>query len=155
MIGSSVVDIMLSQDPPSTDQPFEVTVVPHDHTLHLSGQVIAKPGLGTDAANIYASLAPRTGDHAALGCSLRLPVRGAWQIVVELNGPQGQHSASIDIVAAAPGAMPTWLDWLIGSIPALGLLWWTLRQFAYQKRRKKTTVCYNDLQATQQSEGIR
>lgn len=134
MAGAYLVDVDLSPGTPFTDQPFAVTVVSHNHALHLTGQLVDGPGLGTDAANIYAHLTPQTGEQYILRGSLRLPVRGAWQITVELDGPQGHGQTSIAVVAAAPGAMPVWLAWSIGAIPALGLLAWSLQQGAYRRR---------------------
>jgi len=134
MAGAYLIDTNLSQGTPFTDQPFTVTVVSHNRSLHLTGQLVASPGLGTDAANIYAHLTPQTGEQYILRGSLRLPVRGAWQIAVELDGPQGHGQTSIAVVAASPGAMPVWLAWSIGAIPALGLLAWSLQQCTYRRR---------------------
>ncbi len=132
--GAYTIDVTLSQDPSAIDQPLDISVTPHDATQHLSGQVVAKPGLGTDAANIYAHLNAPEGKQAPLTGSLRLPVQGAWQIVVELDGPHGHGEATINVVAAAPGAMPLWLAWYLGDLPALGLLLWSLYQRSYRKK---------------------
>ena len=134
MVGPYIIDIDLSQNPPFTDQPFEVIVVPHNYSSQLSGQVIAKPGLGTDAVNLYASLKPTDGQqHGTLEGSLHVPVQGAWEIVVQLDGPQGHGSGSITITAAALGAIPVWLGWLIGTIPAMGFIWWLWYQRRYHR----------------------
>lgn len=128
LAGAYTIDVTLSQDPPVTDQPFTVTVTAHNGASLLSGQVIAQPGLGTDGANVYSTLHMRSGHPSVLQAILRIPVRGAWHIVVEINGARGQGTGSVDVVAAAPGAMPVWLAWSIGALPALGLLCWSLRQ---------------------------
>ncbi len=87
--GPYLIDINFSQDPPFTDQAFDVTVVPHNNTLRLSGQIIAQPGLGTDAVNLYAPLIPVVGAQGTLKGSLRLPVKGAWQIVAQTRWTSG------------------------------------------------------------------
>jgi hypothetical protein len=142
MAGPYIIDIDLSQNPPVTDQPFEVIVVPHDYSPQLSGQVIAKPGLGTDAVNLYTPLKPAVGQHSTLEGSLHVPVQGAWEIVVQLNGPQGHGSGSITITAAALGAIPVWLGWLIGTIPAMGFIWWLW----HQRRYRRTLVAVESTQ---------
>lgn len=131
--GPYIVDINFYQDPPYVDHPLEVSVVPHNSALRLSGQIIAQPGLGTDATNLYAKLAPETGQPAILEGAISMPVRGAWQIVISLNGPQGHGTASIPVTVAAPGAIPTWLGWLIALTPMLGIAWWIWRQHRYRR----------------------
>jgi hypothetical protein len=131
--GAYIIDVALSQDPPFTDQPFTVTVTAHNGASLLSGQVIGQPGLGTDGANVYSTLHMLSGHPGVLQTTLRIPVRGAWHIIVEINGAKGQGTGSVDVVAAAPGAMPVWLAWSIGAIPALGLLCWTLRQRNFRR----------------------
>lgn len=133
LAGAYTIDVTLSQDPPFTDQPFTVTVTAHNEASLLTGQVIAQPGLGTDGANVYSTLHMLSGHPGALQATMRIPVRGAWHIVVEINGTRGQGTGSVDVVAAAPGAMPVWLAWSIGAVPALGLLFWTLRQRNFRR----------------------
>ncbi|MBO0784331.1 MAG: heme exporter protein CcmD [Ktedonobacteraceae bacterium] len=131
--GAYMIDVMLSQDPPVTDQPLNVTVAAHHGVSLLSGQAIVQPGLGTDGANIYATLHMMPDHPGTLQTTVRIPVRGAWHIIVEVTGASGQGKGSVDVVAAAPGAMPVWLAWSIGVLPALGLLFWTLRQRRFRR----------------------
>ena len=52
--GPYIVDVNLYQDPPVTDQAVEVTVIPHDSSVRLSGRIFIVPGLGTDAVELHA-----------------------------------------------------------------------------------------------------
>ncbi|MBO0794790.1 MAG: heme exporter protein CcmD [Ktedonobacteraceae bacterium] len=131
--GAYTIDVTLSQDPPLTDQPMTVTVAERNGASLLSGQAIVQPGLGTDGANVYATLHTMPGHPGTLQTTVRIPVRGAWQIVVKVTGTSGQGKGSVDVVAAAPGAMPVWLAWSIGALPALGLFFWTLRQRRFRR----------------------
>ena len=130
--GPYIVDVNLFQYPPITDQAVEVTVVPHASGLHLSGRIALLPGLGTDAVPLYASLTPLDSSGALKG-SIRLPVRGAWTVQVQLNGPAGSGQASFPIVVAAPGAIPIWLAWLIAVLPLLGIAWLVWQQYRYRR----------------------
>lgn len=132
--GPYIVDINFMQNPPYVDQPLVLTVVPHEHGLMLQGRIVAQPGLGTDAVPLHANLSA-TGDQTGmLTGSIRMPVKGAWQIVIELQGPKGVGSASVNVTVGAPGAMPAWLAWLIGSTPLLGVAGWIWLQHRYRNR---------------------
>jgi hypothetical protein len=128
--GPYIVDVNLYQAP-YTDQPFDVTVVPHDSTLHLSGELVAEPGDGTDAVPLHAHLASLEGN--TLKGTIHIPVRGAWKLGVDLSGPKGPGSANFVITVAAPGAMPTWLAWLIALAPFTGIVWWVWQQRRYRR----------------------
>ena len=133
MAGPYLIDVNLYQDPPHTDQSVKVTVVPHQSGLRLSGTIFEVPGLGTDAVELHAPLSP-SGQNGTLVGSIRMPVRGAWNLMVQLNGPQGQGQASFPITVAAPGAMPIWLGWLIGLTPLLGIAWLAWHQRRYRHK---------------------
>lgn len=132
--GPYIIDVNLYQDPPYVDQPLHIGVVPHDSTLRLTGQIIAQPGLGTDAIPLRAKLTATGDGHGTLDGAINLPVQGAWHIVIQLDGPRGAGSESVDVTVGAPGAMPSWLAWLIGSSPlvAIALLIW----FQHRYRRR-------------------
>ncbi|HET9921356.1 MAG TPA: hypothetical protein VFQ30_16040 [Ktedonobacteraceae bacterium] len=133
MAGPYIIDVNLYQDPPMTDQADEVTVVPHQSGLRLSGSMFMVPGLGTDAVKLHAPLSS-LGRSATLVGTIRMPVRGAWNIVVQLDGPRGAGQASFPITVAAPGAMPIWLGWLIALTPLLGIAWMVWHQRRYRLR---------------------
>lgn len=132
--GPYIIDATLSQDPPYVDQPFDVTVVPHDRSIQLSGVVIAQPGLGTNANKLQWPLVA-VGDHTGtLKSSIHIPVKGAWNILFKLDGPQGSGEARVAIVMSAPGAMPFWLAWIIGCIPLSGVIVWVIYQRRYHQK---------------------
>ncbi|GAC1371500.1 MAG: hypothetical protein NVSMB44_38970 [Ktedonobacteraceae bacterium] len=115
--GPYAIDVSLSQDPPFADQPFDVVVRPRVSGLQFKGEVIARPGLGTDAIDLHTPLSPTGDGRGTLKSTIHIPVRGAWNVVVQLEGPQGMGSASIPVTVGAPGAMAPWLAWLIGASP--------------------------------------
>jgi hypothetical protein len=132
--GPYTIDVTLSQNPPFTDQPFEISVAPHGSNRTLSGLVVAEPGLGTDATNLQTTLTPSTTTHGAVSGWLHIPVRGSWQLVFHLDGPLGQSSTSLALTVGAPGAMPVWLAWSIAMIPLLFIAWWVYWQRLYRGR---------------------
>ena len=132
--GPYTIDMSLSQNPPFTDQPFEVTVGSHSQNQQFSGELVAEPGLGTDAVRIQTPLRPQSGSSGKISGWLHIPVRGAWQLVITLQGQQGQGSTSMDITVGAPGAIPPWLAWLIALTPLILISWWVHRQRGYRQR---------------------
>ena len=134
--GSYAVDVNLFEDPPRVDQPLDVTILPHDSTIHPTGRVIAQPGPGTDATQESKNLAHSnafTDEPKVLAATINFPVRGAWHIIVELNGPWGQSSASFDVNVLGTGPIPLWLAWLIGLSPFVGILWFAWQQVRYRR----------------------
>jgi hypothetical protein len=131
--GSYIIDVNLYQDPPVADQASEITVVPHETNVRLSGRVIMMPGLGTDAVELHSNLVSLNQTNTLVG-TIRMPVRGAWQIIIQLNGPQGAGEASFPVRVAGPGAMPFWMAWLIALTPLIGITWWIWHQRRYRKK---------------------
>lgn len=131
--GSYIVDINLYEDPPVTDQSVEVTVIPHDSGLRLSGRILMVPGLGTDAVELHSQLSPMGRSNTLIG-AVRMPVRGAWQIMIQLDGPRGKGEASFAVTVAGPGAMPVWLAWLIALTPMVGIGWMLWHQRRYRQK---------------------
>ncbi len=131
--GPYTVDVNLYQNPPTTDQYDELTIVPHDTSIALTGTVVVEPGLGTDAVPLHFTLAP-LNHSSTLVTNIRMPVRGAWQIVMQLNGAKGTGSATLLTTVAAPGAMPVWLAWLIALTPAPAIAWLVWHQYRYRRR---------------------
>jgi len=133
LAGPYIIDVNLYQDPPVADQASEITVVPHEANQRLSGSIIEMPGLGTDAVTLHSNLVSLNQTNTLIG-SIRMPVRGAWQIIVQLNGPQGAGEASFPVRVAGPGAMPFWMAWLIALTPFVGITWWILHQRRYRQK---------------------
>jgi hypothetical protein len=131
--GPYSIEITLSLDPPEVEKPLNVTLVTRDAS-QLSGYVMAVPGLGTDAITVRAPLAPAGRTSDTLVGVLHLPVRGVWQIVIDLNGPSGHGSARLDVTVSAPNAISPWLGWLIGLSPLIGCAWLVWQQWKYRRR---------------------
>jgi len=131
--GPYIIDFSLSQNPPPVDTPLDATVLPHDSNLNLQGYITVEPGLGTDATPLRFPLTAAGGARGALHTTIRMPVRGAWNIVITLTGPQGQGSSQVAVTAAAPGAIPVWLGWLIGASPLVLVAFWIWRQHLYKR----------------------
>lgn len=130
--GPYIIDVQVSQDPPFTDTPFDVIVTPHDHGLQLQGRVTVRPGLGTDAVPLHFNLTASA--DSTLKTQARVPVQGAWDIVIELQGPKGAGEGSFATTAAAPGAIPVWLGWVIGASPLVFVAAWIWLQHRYRNR---------------------
>lgn len=133
LAGTYVIDVNLYQDPPVADQSSKITVVPHDANLRLSGRVLMMPGLGTDAVELHSSLSTLKQSNTLVS-TIRMPVRGAWQIVIQLDGPRGAGEASFPVRVAGPGAMPFWLAWVIALTPAIIIAWWIWHQRRYRQK---------------------
>lgn len=138
VVGPYVVNINFYEDPLRVDHPLDLTLVPHDGRLRLTGRLTIKPGRGTDASERSMDLPPGNSDTdqpGTLATTINFPVRGIWQIVIELNGPLGPASASFTVNVLAPGLIPLWLAWLIGLSPVIGLVW-----VAWQQRRYRQSL---------------
>jgi len=133
LAGPYIIDVNLYQDPPVADQSSEITVVPHDANLRFSGSIVVMPGLGTDAVPLHTNLELLNQTNTLVG-TIRMPVRGAWQIVIQLNGLRGAGEASFPVTVAGPGAMPFWMAWLIALTPFVGITWWIFHQRRYRKK---------------------
>ena len=132
--GPYAIDVSLSQDPPFVDQPFDVIVRPHSGSLQLKGEVIASPGLGTDGVDLHTPLSLTGDKKGTLKSTIHIPVRGAWNIVIQVDGGQGVGKASIPVTVGAPGAMAPWLAWLIGSSPLAIIAVCVWLQHRYRQR---------------------
>jgi len=129
--GPYTIVVGLSNDPPIVDQDFTVSVASHG-AVPLSGMLAAQPGPGTDALPAHTTLTSTDGNTQELTGTLHLVVRGAWTIVMDLNGPRGQGSASFNVTVTAPNAMPAWIGWTIGLLPLIGCVWLIWQQWRYR-----------------------
>ncbi|GCE27429.1 hypothetical protein KDA_29130 [Dictyobacter alpinus] len=140
--GPYIIAVNLSKDPPFVDEQFDITIVPRDASLKLSGKVIMRPGPGTNGINLPTQLTPVGDGKGSLKANVHIPVQGAWDIVTQLNGPKGPGEAKIQVVVGAPGAMPPWLAWLIGASPLVFIAFWIIHQHRYRQSliKPKTTT---------------
>ena len=135
--GPYTIVVALSNDPPIVDQDFTLTISSHE-AEPLTGTLTAQPGPGTDAIPAHATLNPDSGNSHVLTGTLHLVVRGGWHIFVNVNGPRGRGSASLDVTVTAPNAMPPWVGWIIGLLPLIGCVWLIWQQWRYRNTLLKT-----------------
>ncbi len=102
--------------------------------VRLTGKLIAVPQAGTDSTPISAELSPDPAHPGALVGSLQLPLRGAWRLMVELHGPQGQGSAGLVMTSVVPFVLPAWLGWVLGLSPLVGCAWLIWHQWRYRRQ---------------------
>ena len=135
--GPYTIVVGLSDDPPIVGQNFTLTVSNHE-AIPLSGTLIAQPVFGTDAIPVHTPLTQTSGNTHELTGTLNLVVRGAWNLIVDLNGPRGHGSAALAVTVTAPNAMPAWLGWIIGLLPLVGCVWLIWQQWRYRNTLLKT-----------------
>src|SRR6266567_6720211 len=149
--GPYVIVLNLFQNPPEVEQPLDVSVV-CCADAHLSGRIIGIPGPGTDGVIVRANLTPASQQPGTLVGAIHLPVRGAWHLVVDLDGSRGHGMASLDVTVTAPNAIPTWLGWLIGLSPLVGCAWLAWQQWRYRRtllRKRRGSVSTGNLMPSQ------
>ncbi|HEY0756187.1 MAG TPA: hypothetical protein VGD98_19685 [Ktedonobacteraceae bacterium] len=140
-VGPYIIDFSLSQNPPPVDTPLDVTITPHDSNAHLQGDITTEPGLGTDGTSLRFHLSATGEANGTLRTTIHIPVRGAWNIAITLTGSRGQATSQVAVTAAAPGAIPVWLGWLIGASPLVIVAFWIWRQHRYKRALlSKTTA---------------
>lgn len=137
--GPYTIVVGLSADPPIVDQDFTLTISNHE-ALSLSGTLIAQPVFGTDAIPVHTPLTQNNGNTGVLTGTLHLVVRGAWNVIVNVNGPRGRGSADIAVTVTAPNAMPAWLGWIIGLLPLVGCVWLIGQQWHYRNTLLKAEL---------------
>lgn len=120
-----------SEYPPQVEHPLQVVCV-MQRGAPVAGQLVARPGAGTDAVEVHAPLSPSRRTPTEFAGAIHFTVRGSWHLLVRFSGPQGPATASIDLVVSAPDALPSWLGWLIGLSPLVGCLWFAWRQYTYR-----------------------
>jgi hypothetical protein len=85
-------------------------------------EVTAIPGTKVAAVPVKAKLTSDPTNARQYFGSVNLPVSGLWILDVYIKGAEGEGAATAPILAGAPPALPLWLGWLIGLIPAASTL---------------------------------
>ncbi len=86
-----------------------------------SYQIVAIPGATTNATAVNATLTAAI-DHAGIDGTVNLPVSGQWLLEIQVDGPLGPSYTEVPMLASAPPAIPEWVGWIFGSLPAVALL---------------------------------
>jgi hypothetical protein len=134
--GPYTIMIGLITDPPNVEAPLEVTIGAAEGTPTLAGATVTLtglPGLGTDATPTRpVPLTLEEGETEYFEGKISLPVRGAWTLRLDVDGPAGKGTALLPVTVAAPAGVPLWLGWLIALSLLLGGAW-----FAWRNRRTR------------------
>src|SRR5262249_11978553 len=136
--GPYLLEILLDRDPPLVGQPLGVAVRVWLDGAPLHGATVAvagRPGPGTEATALpVLALVPEATEVGSWAGELVLPVRGAWELEVRVDGPAGIAQSGVGLVAASSTAIPIWLGWLIGLSPLVGVVWFAAQQRRYLRR---------------------
>lgn len=116
--------------------PFDIAPAPGTQGP-LTYQVTATPGPGVSGSLTQSDLYPQQSTPYGTPGSITFVTRGSWTLHIAVNGPQGPAQANIPVTAVAPPAIPAWIAWNIGLLPAYGLLiFWFVQ--TRNKRAPKT-----------------
>lgn len=101
--------------------PFAIAPA-HPITGSLTYTVTLVPDPDVDATPVNASLTrdPRVANRVT--GAAEITVRGQWALEIGVSGPTGYELDEVPILAQASGVIPTWLAWLIGLVPAGGIV---------------------------------
>lgn len=110
---------------------YQVTSVPVG-TPNRRGVVIMS-GART-ATPVKASVSPDPNVPGGVQGTAEITVQGQWYLQVVANGPSGQQKFNVPVPAQTLPAMPTWLGWAIGFIPAYGVLVFLVMQKTRKER---------------------
>ncbi len=89
----------------------------------LTYHITSYPGVGVDANPVRATFSADPQVHNRVQGAAEITVKGPWTLQVQVDGPLGQGTVSVPLVANALPPIPTWLGWAIGFLPfyVLGL----------------------------------
>ncbi len=133
--GPYPLTVSLYTDPANAGYDLPFAIAPqHRQSGVLTFDVTSVPGTGVVATRVHASLAPDANVRNGVQGAAEITVRGMWNLLVSVDGPQGHAEVSVPVTATAPPAIPLWLGWLIGLIPLYGLLAFMLLQRSRQEK---------------------
>jgi hypothetical protein len=132
--GPYPLTVSLYKDPADAGYalPFAIT-----STRPLTYNVKTLPDQGVSATAVRATISPDANNKNEVQGTAEITVRGGWHLHIVANGPQGSGVADVPITATAPSVIPSWLGWLIGAIPLIGLFAFLFMQ---RVRRKSDTL---------------
>ena len=129
--GPYPIVVGLYSDPPRAGQVLGLTVTFPNPSPGITATLSASPGPGTDAVRVSGALTPDGNEVGVLVGTVRLTVRGAWNLEVEVRGPEGSGTARLPVGAVEDGAIAESVAWAIGLSPLAGLI-----TFAFWQRRR-------------------
>lgn len=115
--------------------PFAISVASDTRGV-LTYQVTASPGPGVPGSLAQGDVNAQHHTSYGVPGSITLVTRGPWTMHIVISGPAGRGEAAIPLTAVALPAMPAWLAWNIGLLPAYGLLlFWVVQTQRSAKQR--------------------
>lgn len=97
-------------------------IAPQHPVSGLTYDVTSLPAEGVSATPVHASVSPDPNVQGGAQGTAEISVQGDWNLYITVNGPSGQGTIVVPVVATAPPAIPASLGWLIGCIPLYGLV---------------------------------
>lgn len=115
--------------------PFNIAVAPGTRGP-LTYQVTASPGPGVPGSLAQGDVNAQQSTPYGVPGSITLVTRGPWTLTIVINGPAGKGEATIPLTAITLPAMPVWLAWNIGLLPAYGLVLFWIVQIRRTARKR-------------------
>jgi hypothetical protein len=122
-----VLQVTVAGDPVQAGDAASFRVIVEGDVKSARLEARALPARGTPATPVRAQVSGGPEAGAFTG-TVSLPVRGDWMLVLSATGPAGSGSVQIPLRASSPVVLPTWLGWLIGLSPLVGLIGFGIAQ---------------------------
>ena len=111
---------------------YQVTSVPvgtptPGREILMNDQRVATP--------IKDSVSPDSQAPGGVRGTAEISVQGRWNLIVVVEGPAGRQTFAVPVTATALPAIPTWLAWALGLIPAYGLVVFLMIQVRSTRQR--------------------
>ncbi len=108
------------QQPTKGQWTYQVTSVPVGNLLANGRIIMSGPGQRS-ATPVQAGISPDPHVPGGIQGAAEITVQGQWNLQVIVHGPLGQQTFNVPVTATTLPAIPTWLGWLLGLIPAYGI----------------------------------
>lgn len=134
VVGAYTLNVGFFNWPLRAEQPFSLLIVPTGtqyQQRELSVKLLFTPAAGTPGDPKAAKVLPDSDSDSGYAVDAGIGVKGNWQMVLTVAGPQGEASTTLPVEVTGPPEMPTWLGWLIALAPLLGLV-----AFGWSQRKK-------------------
>jgi hypothetical protein len=121
---------------------YQVTSVPVG-TANARGVIVMR-GSGNirrTATPVKASVGPDPHVPGGVQGTAEITVQGQWDLQVVADGPSGQQTFNVPVPAQTPvPAIPTWLGWAIGFIPAYAAIIFLVMQKVHKERAAQSVA---------------
>lgn len=125
--------------PVRAGQPADLLLTPagdryQRRELSIQAWLVPQPGTPGQPIALAVAADPDSANGYAL--LLRASVEGDWALRLAVSSPEGPGQATLDFPVSGPPLIPLWAGWMVGLLPALGLLIFglgELRQLAVRR----------------------